>query len=507
MSLLIPRVVHQVWLGPSPLPAEFAAYGETWTQQNPGWTLELWTEERLPDGLRHREVYDRLRVPAERADILRLEVLFLYGGVYVDTDFECIRPIEPLLDDIDFFTAYLKPGRVNNAIIGATPEHPIIGRALDEVRPREEFGYDKAAAGPLFLDRLLHEVGGDITIFAPELFYPSTPAERRTAVAVHHAARSWKDNAGFRRALVTAEERLWRARAEHRYLTGAVERAARRERAHRRVEQLAVGVTQSVAHVAWFVRMMTRIRVRKVKRRSRRAFDAAAARIRRPTLRRPGAPSVELRIPAVVHHVWLEPGPPPPAVEQARRSWRRAGWEQRTWGEADVPADVARPEINERLRSPAERATLLGLELLRRFGGVVVAPGLTCLRPLDSVLAGLEAAAAPTGELIAATPGHPSVTRALASLPATTFWGERPPAVADFFEPLSPSAIADPGARVRDAVAVRLEPAVDDDVRRLTLAREAELDAVREEVEGLRAALRGPETPQPAGTPQPTRPA
>lgn len=507
MSLLIPRVVHQVWLGPSPLPDEFAAYGETWTQQNPNWTLELWTEDRLPEGLRHREVYDRLRVPAERADILRLEVLFLYGGVYVDTDFECIRPIEPLLDDVDFFTAYLKPGRVNNAIIGATPGHPIIGRALEELRPRREYGYDKSAAGPLFLDRLLHEIGGGITIFEPELFYPSTPAERKTAVAVHHAARSWKDSAGFRRALVTAEERLWRARAERGYLTGAVERATRREHADGRIERLAVGVTQSVAHVGWFVRMMARIRLRKVKRRSRRALEAATVRVRRPALRLRGSSSAELRIPTVVHHVWLEPGPPPPAVEQARRSWRRTGWEQRMWSNADIPVDVARPEINDRLRSPAERATLLGLELLRRFGGVVVAPGLTCLRPLDPVLAGLDAAATPTGELIAATPGHPSVTRALDSLPATTFWGERPAAVAEFFEHLSSSAIADPGARVGDAVAMRLEPAVDDDVRQLTLAREAELDAVREEVEALRARLRGPETPQAAGTPQPPRPA
>ena len=145
MTLVIPRILHQVWLGLNPLPDEFAAYGETWRAHHPDWRFELWTEDHLPDDLRLLEVRDRLRVPAERADILRLEVLWRYGGVYLDTDFECKKSLDPLLDDVEFFTAYLKPGRVNNAIIGATTQHPILDRALRELRPEPTYGYDKEA--------------------------------------------------------------------------------------------------------------------------------------------------------------------------------------------------------------------------------------------------------------------------------------------------------------------------------------------------------------------------
>ena len=47
-------------------------------------------EEIAPRELRP-EVYERLRAPAERANILRLELLQRQGGVYVDTDFEALR--------------------------------------------------------------------------------------------------------------------------------------------------------------------------------------------------------------------------------------------------------------------------------------------------------------------------------------------------------------------------------------------------------------------------------
>src|SRR5262245_37093593 len=104
----IPRLFHQVWVGPKPFPAEFEAYSETWLERHPGWELQLWTEENLPQGLRRPEAYERLRSPVERCDILRFELLWRFGGVYVDCDFECLRSLEPLIEELDFFTANIE---------------------------------------------------------------------------------------------------------------------------------------------------------------------------------------------------------------------------------------------------------------------------------------------------------------------------------------------------------------------------------------------------------------
>ena len=93
---MIPRVFHQIWLGERPFPYERER--ETWLRHHPDWEHRLWTEAELPGDLELTEAANLLRQPAERADILRLELLHRHGGVYLDADFECLKPIDPLLD-------------------------------------------------------------------------------------------------------------------------------------------------------------------------------------------------------------------------------------------------------------------------------------------------------------------------------------------------------------------------------------------------------------------------
>jgi mannosyltransferase OCH1-like enzyme len=208
MSIEIPRIFHQIWLGPDPLPSEYVDYQRSWTRHHSGWELRLWTEDDLPADLERKEIYELLRRPAERSDLLRFELLARHGGVYLDADFECLQSIEPLLDRVAFFCAYNDPGRVNNAIIGSVPAHPLVVRAIRDLRPRQTFGpVDKEGTGPLFLNRLVREFS-DSTIFAEELFYPRTPVARADAYAIHHAARSWKDPADLALDAVRAEQRL-----------------------------------------------------------------------------------------------------------------------------------------------------------------------------------------------------------------------------------------------------------------------------------------------------------
>jgi hypothetical protein len=40
-----------------------------------------------------------------KSDILRREVIYRFGGLYLDTDFECLSSFEPLHDRLDFFAS------------------------------------------------------------------------------------------------------------------------------------------------------------------------------------------------------------------------------------------------------------------------------------------------------------------------------------------------------------------------------------------------------------------
>jgi mannosyltransferase OCH1-like enzyme len=74
--------------------------------------------------------------------------VWCFGGVYVDTDLECLRSIEPLIEDADFFTVLRGSGVADNYFFGAVPGHPILDRGLDEIKPRKSYGDSKERTGP-----------------------------------------------------------------------------------------------------------------------------------------------------------------------------------------------------------------------------------------------------------------------------------------------------------------------------------------------------------------------
>ena len=217
--MAIPRTIHQIWIGPDPLPEHHKPWIESWRRHHPDWEHRLWSEDDLPEDPIHAEILERLRAPVERADILRLEILLRHGGVYADTDLECLGPVDDLLDGEDFVAVCLKPGRVTNTFIAAAPGHPLLERALRELEPTDVYWPTSArdsikeVAGPPLLRRLLAD-RRDVKLLEPAAFFPATPEERDGAVGVHHMERTWHSATALRVAMVQAERRLELAKVE-----------------------------------------------------------------------------------------------------------------------------------------------------------------------------------------------------------------------------------------------------------------------------------------------------
>ena len=223
--MAIPRIMHQIWVGTEPMPDEFVAWGERWKELHPEWEHRLWTEETLPEDVERREVLDRGRIPAERADVLRYELLWRHGGVYVDTDMEPLKPIDDLLENAgDFFIGEAKPGRINNAVFAAAPRHPLLEAAMREARfmdyddPADADVEDiKHATGPRFFEAIVDRFP-EITRLPPHTFYPVDDEQRAQAHAIHHSARTWvssdpveRERIKFERELAKVERKLRRA--------------------------------------------------------------------------------------------------------------------------------------------------------------------------------------------------------------------------------------------------------------------------------------------------------
>ncbi len=145
-STKIPKIIHQIWLGPKRPPGFFLKFRESWQKLHPDWEYRLWTDAELATlDFEMRDLFDASENYGEKSDILRCELLLKYGGVYVDTDFECLKSIDELLYKYDFFAGIEPPHEiiessrvllVSNALVGACPDHPILKRYKQIIRER-----------------------------------------------------------------------------------------------------------------------------------------------------------------------------------------------------------------------------------------------------------------------------------------------------------------------------------------------------------------------------------
>jgi hypothetical protein len=90
----IPKILHFIHLGSGDLHDYSARAVLTWLQMHPAWTVRVWSDGDLRDMLLAPTIA-QARTFAQKADIMRTEILYHYGGLYVDSDFEAFRPIDP----------------------------------------------------------------------------------------------------------------------------------------------------------------------------------------------------------------------------------------------------------------------------------------------------------------------------------------------------------------------------------------------------------------------------
>lgn len=185
---MIPQILHRVWLD-DPLPEAFADYGMRWRELHPGWEIREWRDSAELPSLRNRSLFDRARELYPRpawewrrfeADLLRLELLEQYGGVYVDADVEPLANVASLLDGRICLVGRSPQSSggvhaITNAVMAAVPGHPWIAALVDGVTEAvRKYGHRPLAqcVGPWHLNRT-YEAGrwSDVTVLEPEVLY------------------------------------------------------------------------------------------------------------------------------------------------------------------------------------------------------------------------------------------------------------------------------------------------------------------------------------------------
>ena len=117
---MIPKIIHLIWLGGS-LPDKFISLRNKIIEINGDYEVIEWNDNNINFPLMNSKLFESCTNLGAKSDILRFEVLYKFGGIYLDYDFLQVKKFDELLD-LDFFagTASTEPDEVWNSIIGCS---------------------------------------------------------------------------------------------------------------------------------------------------------------------------------------------------------------------------------------------------------------------------------------------------------------------------------------------------------------------------------------------------
>lgn len=183
------------------MPLEFETYWTRFREMHPGWEFRTWDDSRALDWLRCPTEFDAAKTWAGKSDILRYELLYRFGGIYVDTDVEPLKPFDDLVQDARAFIGWEDENLLCPTVMGATPGDPAIKALLDALPQwfrRWLRAMPNRQTGPYFVTEIL---GGrtDVRFLDRDAFYPVHWSRKRDlggpyppeSYSVHHWNAGW----------------------------------------------------------------------------------------------------------------------------------------------------------------------------------------------------------------------------------------------------------------------------------------------------------------------------
>ena len=197
---IIPKIVHLIWVGPKTPPPIFHECLESIRKHLSEWECKIWTDKDVATlDLANQKFYDEETNYGAKSDILRYELLYKFGGVYLDIDMVVQKPLDELNNSYEFYTG-LEPCNmssiIGNAIIASVVGHPILQNCIETLKDHRHYKSILERTGPIHFQKSFYHVLKqsyfDKAIALPAIFfYPNLKKIGRETFTSHHWANSW----------------------------------------------------------------------------------------------------------------------------------------------------------------------------------------------------------------------------------------------------------------------------------------------------------------------------
>ena len=213
---MIPKKIHFCWLGGNKKPRFLKKYIRSWKKYCPDYEIFEWNESNLDISsfpLYTRQAYEQKKW-AFVTDYIRLWIVYNYGGVYLDTDVELIRPIDDLLKKPSFFGFEDSSFVATGLMFGGEKGNPIIKELMDDYLDRRFIKEDgsldiapsPAVNTPIFekhgiiRNNTYQEIHGLAAVYPTEYFcplgyYTGELKITENTYSIHHYKGTWQSKA------------------------------------------------------------------------------------------------------------------------------------------------------------------------------------------------------------------------------------------------------------------------------------------------------------------------
>jgi mannosyltransferase OCH1-like enzyme len=219
--MTVPKIIHYCWFGRKQKPKDVINYIKGWEIKLPGYEIVEWNEGNFDVNCCEyvQEAYKEKKY-AFVSDYARLYALYIFGGVYLDTDVEVIKPFCPLLESGNLVFGFEEFNYVATSTMIASKGSPLINAFMLQYHARSFYKSDgqlDQTTNVHVLSDLLLKSGcildgtpqtleleyEKINILEQNVFSPFDYANHinkadETTYAIHHFGQSWSDATGLR---------------------------------------------------------------------------------------------------------------------------------------------------------------------------------------------------------------------------------------------------------------------------------------------------------------------
>ncbi len=129
---MIPKIIHYCWFGGKPKPKLAEKCIKSWKKFCPDYEIVEWNEENF--SIAEAPLYVRQAHEAQKwafvTDYVRLWAMTKYGGIYMDTDVEVVKPLDRFLEH-SAFSGFEDTTRIPTGIMACEKDFPLFKALLE----------------------------------------------------------------------------------------------------------------------------------------------------------------------------------------------------------------------------------------------------------------------------------------------------------------------------------------------------------------------------------------